>query len=353
MTSANLILKSSLVLLLFFLLACKKQTNNNTPPGGSGGDLSISSASPEYTFWGDELTINGTGFSTKKTDNFVWVDGISSCGSASKDSNGWKKAEVVSATATQLKIKIPYALLNQPQGDRPCGNDNGVVRITVNGKFAYYGIKMLAIPTVGSFVNTASPNAVRPGIDAIIDASLGYLKIAGYADKIKISAGGTHLSIQEYATQTINGFRFTLPPAQFVQMICSPIDGTYGEPGRQLPFKISVEGTNKESTTNFFVYNLHNNYNANNAGSLTFSKTGSGPNAQFTVAGLNMFFNKAKFIGTGGCGSATIDIPPCIACSELTIVVPLFSLNAGCSYTVQVEDACGRTKSVATVAITP
>src|SRR6185503_12454050 len=82
--------------------------------GGNAGNLSISGTSPEYPFWGDELTINGTGFSSTKSENYVWIDGSNPCSSnGSRDSAGWRKAEIISATSTQLKIKVPYDVLKQ------------------------------------------------------------------------------------------------------------------------------------------------------------------------------------------------------------------------------------------------
>ena len=44
-----------------------QNTNNNT---SAGGPVTITDI-PSGVFWGDELTINGTGFSTVKEENIV------------------------------------------------------------------------------------------------------------------------------------------------------------------------------------------------------------------------------------------------------------------------------------------
>ena|SRR5688572_16754520 len=88
------------------IAACGKGNSggNPPPPPPPGGAPTISSTSPDYVFWGKELTINGTGFSTTASENIVYVKGNKSCDTDTT----WQKAQVVSATATRLVVKVPF-----------------------------------------------------------------------------------------------------------------------------------------------------------------------------------------------------------------------------------------------------
>ena len=125
------------VMALIILVACKKNTGSNTggnPGGGNPGGAGpvITSTSPDYVFWGEPLTIIGTGFSTTKDNNHVWIDSDNSCSTSRLDSTDWKKAEVLSATATKLVIKAPTRMVDSLL----CGPERGTVHVTVNGKTA-------------------------------------------------------------------------------------------------------------------------------------------------------------------------------------------------------------------------
>ena len=349
-----------LLITLTVINACKKNSNddnnsnNNNNNGNAGGQLTITSTSPEFPFWGDDLTITGTGFSSNKSENFVWMAGTRGCSSSSSnDSTGWRKAEIISATATQLKIRVPYDILKQAQGDRPCGDDYGNIHITVKGKTVVSKtIKMISLPALYEFRNTSSPNAVRPGFEAMLDAMVSpHLQAAGYGDKIRISAEGKIIPIQSYSG-TGFGYRFTLSPADFVRMQCTP-DAYYGEPGRKVSFKIYIEGTDKLSTRDYFVFNLHNNYTADFMGNFTYSKIAGG-NPQINFTGKHMFFLKARFLSqTPGVPHVTIDIPSCSGCSEQFVSIPLSVLVENTSYAVWVMDECGRSKLIGNAMIKP
>src|SRR5215218_10659389 len=104
--------------LALLLFACKKKSddtnngggnnnggNNNGGNNGGGSSFTITGASPEYLYWGDELTINGTGFSTNKADyNIRFITDLPGCNMGA--------FEIISATASQLKVKTPIGAFN-------------------------------------------------------------------------------------------------------------------------------------------------------------------------------------------------------------------------------------------------
>jgi hypothetical protein len=85
---------------LLALPGCHKDDNpagsgNN---GGTTGELKITGWSPQRPYPDDIITITGTGFSDDDTANHVRLSGYQHFG---------KDLEVVSATATQLEVRIP------------------------------------------------------------------------------------------------------------------------------------------------------------------------------------------------------------------------------------------------------
>src|SRR5688500_18800509 len=100
---------------MLILAACSKPDNDKDDDPGGGGNtdpVTISGTNPEFVFWGEPLTINGSGFSTVKADNFVWFKGINDCGTSLQDSTDWNKAEVLTATPDKLVVSVPFTTYN-------------------------------------------------------------------------------------------------------------------------------------------------------------------------------------------------------------------------------------------------
>ncbi len=78
-----------------FLSACKKESQSPANPGAGGGTtaLKVNSFNPEQPYLDDEMTITGTGFNPNKSLDTVLLN--------------YKLATIVSASATELKIKFP------------------------------------------------------------------------------------------------------------------------------------------------------------------------------------------------------------------------------------------------------
>src|SRR5450432_316456 len=101
----------SLAFLLSVLnYSCTKTNSGGTPPpppppGGTGSGISITSLSPLTPYYGDTITITGTGFDadiTKDTVSLVYSpDGISFSSLYSVNNLNLK---IISATTTQIKF---------------------------------------------------------------------------------------------------------------------------------------------------------------------------------------------------------------------------------------------------------
>src|SRR5690349_2655050 len=75
--------KISLVLLLMILIvfSCSDDGDpddpgQQQPPPPPGGDVTITSVEGGHMFWGDEMIINGSGFSSNKAENIVKLTGV-------------------------------------------------------------------------------------------------------------------------------------------------------------------------------------------------------------------------------------------------------------------------------------
>ena len=114
--------KYCLVILCFIVFACKKKTDDTNPGGNNppppppppnSSGFSIASTSPQYPYWGEELTITGTGFSTNKNDySFKFIGDVIACSLSA--------FELISATATELKVKMPLGI--STTNGRKCGS---------------------------------------------------------------------------------------------------------------------------------------------------------------------------------------------------------------------------------------
>jgi hypothetical protein len=87
--------------LLVMLPGCGKDdnpSNSNNNNNGTSGDLKITGWAPQLPYPGDIVTITGTGFSDDDTANHVQLGGYM---------NFLKNIEVISATTTELKVRLP------------------------------------------------------------------------------------------------------------------------------------------------------------------------------------------------------------------------------------------------------
>jgi hypothetical protein len=90
------------LMVLFSLSNCDSSDESDPKNGGGGGDVTITSVSPETVYADDEITINGTGFSTDISKLHIQMGS----GTTNFIEFGTKPAfTVVSASATKIVVK--------------------------------------------------------------------------------------------------------------------------------------------------------------------------------------------------------------------------------------------------------
>lgn len=355
----------SLVLILI-TSACSKgnKDDDNPPGGGGGGNVTVTSFSPESIVWGDLLTINGTGFSTNKADNFVWLLGDGSCGSSYQDSTGWRKAEVVTASETKLTVKMPFTIDN----DLPCGHSNATIRVIVNGKM---GASQSSVKGIGFAVPAGfcywyggayyAPGAIRVGDSAMLEYgghAVGGLTSTGTISKLRLSVDGNAVPIQYRPGVSgcdSRAVTFVLDANKFGETKCEPKDAYWGGTGKKRNFKFYIEDQpQSEVTKEYWVFSLPDAEFAGASGPTTVSKAAGG-NPEWTVTGKNMFYDKVRFIAQQPCTGTVEALTTCTNsfCEQFVFGIPLSLLSAGCTYTIVLVDVCGGLKSVGSVKVNP
>jgi hypothetical protein len=344
-----------LILATLYISSCKKSgtgNNNNNGGGGGGGgnngaQPTITSTSPQYTFWGDEMTINGTNFSTNKADNIVYFKGNKAC---STDST-WQKAEVLSATATKLVVKVPY--VTNPSGST-CGNDYSYIRVTVNNKSVKMdqAVKLLGFPELGSmcyhYGGFYHASTTRPGDSVVMGAGIRglYAQESGYNNQLKLSVNGTQVNyILRSIGPTCGGIAFSLDPAIFADINnCTVLPGSLGEPCRKMTFTLSINGTNKSVSEEYFVRNHPAIVISQVIGNNNISISAGG-NPYLDVKGKNMYFTDIKWSSTGELPITTAP-PPGTFMSEMRLFIPLSLLLPGKTYAITGISQCNQQTTI-------
>jgi hypothetical protein len=353
-------------LLILLSTACSKGSkDDNNPGGGGGGNLSITSFSPEYVFWGDNVEINGTGFSTNKTDNYVWFQGDGSCGSAYNDSSGWRKGEVLSASATKLVVKTGWTI----DGTIPCGHSYAAIRIIVNGKRAESPthVRYMGFPVPAGFCYWYggayyAPGAIRVGDSAMLEFgghSISNAVATGNISKIRLSVDGKLVPTKLRPGVSGCGSRavtFELDAEEFGDPSkCEPKDSYWGGTGQKRNFKLYIDGQpQSEVSKEYWVFSLPKPVFGGATGPTSWSKS-TGGTPEWTVTGRNMFYNKVRFSAVSPCTGFVEAETTCTNefCEQFKFGIPLNLLTGGCSYNISLKDVCGGFKSVGTIVINP
>lgn len=350
------------LLIAALFITCSKGGNNGgggtPPPPPPGAAPTITSTSPEYVFWGQELTINGTNFSTTANDNIVYVKGNQAC----DPDTTWQKAQVVSATATKLVVKVPF--ITKSNGVL-CGNDWGRVRVTVGGKSF---LREEAVKFVGPLVISMChpfgvtigeyPNTYRPGDSVVMSAHLWtlYGRESGFYDKIKLRVGNKQLAIKDRYFQgaTCGGLTFVLEPTEFCEVTnCSKPNPNYqGDPARKFTFIANVEGTDFADTADVFVFNHPRMVVSGFEGNTNVSKLAGG-NPYILVKGKYMYFNEVAWSTQGEPAFHTAVNGLSLSDTEHQVGIPLSLMSAGKSYTATGKTPCGTTVNLFSVSIMP
>lgn len=364
---------------LLFLVACSKSKDDkgkdepDPPPGGNNDPVAITSTSPDYPFWGGQLTITGSGFSDIKTDNVVWYIASSPCFGNEPDTAAWKRAEIVSATSTKIVIKVPYTYrkISYAPGDTsdiPCGADLlANVRVMVKGKDAAIGpkdFKPMGFPWGHSLCDNyagagyINDNALFPGDSVYMKLSPDInLWTQGHQSKIRLRINQKSVQIKPRQLNgcATYGFSFMLPNDDFVDFeFADDITYNYGIQfhGNYKPFTFYLDGVaNSEITIPFFVSTLPKPVITKVTGDNTISKSGD-LNPYWLVEGKNMYYPKGRITSSG------------VIPQEFTLMgqgiresfhyqLPLSLMSVGKTYNLHVIDHYDKSKVIGSVTILP
>ena len=347
----SLFLASTLTMLM--IISCSEDSddplqnqnqniNNNT---SAGGPVTITDI-PGGVFWGDELTINGTGFSTVKEENIVKFLKLPplSCMMQYTSATGGD-IEIISATATQLKIKVPLKLI---QGNPACGPLRADIEISVKDKKdTYEGVTFGPLPYIGNFIYHYGwfdvPNVTRIGDSVMLRGGLLATGPNGseYWDDVRLSIDGKNIPIKFRSVGLESGWSFFLPVKDFAEMNCSEEPDGWG--AREMDFKFYIQGTEKSASRKLFVKYLPNQ------GASCFScqptvSLASDETPEWVIHGQNMNYSEARFAPTA-CGgpSQGMAISSGQWTDEIKFEIPLSILAAGCNYNVYLANKCDTT----------
>ncbi len=347
---------------LIGMVGCAEEQDPNNPNNPNPiANVEITETSPEFIFWGDELTLTGKGFSTKPADNFVWLKNetasLGSCSSDNRsDSTGWRKATVLRATATSLTIKVPYKIASENSSNRACGVIDPNISVTVNGKTAVSKkVKLLGIPYIADvcYTNSGWKGAgMIPGKELENQISIPgvglYGASAGIDEKMKLLVNGVYLPLTKVVstgpTNCASSFKFVIP-LEFADGNCSTPDPVLTSRfANMMDFVAVIDGTTKSSEKLTYPVSSFPDRTFSTFTQRVFSYSAAGnPEIVLTGSGLN-WYKEARFSPqpNTGCTLATIGPVPSVDGTTLTILVPLAQMQVGCSYTLTLVDVCGR-----------
>jgi len=358
----SFILKPLLFILILGSFACSEEEGPNNvinPNPPISAKLEITETSPEIVFWGEEITITGTGFSSKVEDNFVWLKNetasLSSCPSDNRnDSTGWRKATVLKATPTSITIKIPYKTAAQNGGKRACGVVDPAISITANGKTVISKkIKLLGIPYIFNICYTNGlfqGTGIIPGKELENQISIPgvgiYASSIGIDTKMKLLIDGKLIPLTKIEstgpTDCASGYKFTIP-IEFATGICTPDPIRPGRFSTMMDFVAVIDGTSIQSEKFSYPVGSLPDQSIESLSVQRASKSAAG-NPEIKIKGKGMnWYKEARFASTNSalCPGTTIAPVSNPEGTELTVLIPLSNMSAGCTYQLSLTNACG------------
>lgn len=207
---------------------------------GFGLVPTITSFSPASGPIGTTVTITGTNFSTTASDNIV--------------SFGSVKANVISASATMLTVKVPLGALYQP------------ISVTTNKLTAYTAVPFnITFPTIGA---TYAANSFATGVNftagsGTYDAIIGDVDGDGKNDVITVNYFGKTVSV--FRNTSING------TVSFAAKVDYPLDR---------PDKLAIGDIDGDGKQEIIVHNLNDSANI-----VVYKNNCSPGTIAFTIAG--------------------------------------------------------------------
>lgn len=327
------------------------QNQGPNPPPPPGGNVTVTSVGPAHLFWGDEMTINGTGFSTVKEQNIIkFTNVVPTTTIAGCDLNYTSvqgDIEIVSASATQLKIKVP--LRKTSMGNPICGPHKANLEVTVGDKVATFeGIEFAPLLVIGSFAYHYGwfdvPNVTRIGDSVMLSGGLMATSpnSSKYWDKLRLSIDGTNIAIKYRSIGLEHGWSFYLPVEDFGEINCSEEPDGWG--AREMEFKFYIEGTDKSVSRMLYVKYFPASTASCDLCPSPLSKLAGG-NPEWVIKGQNMNYSEVRFSPLNPCGGSSqgMAITADAWTDEIRFTVPLSILSGNCGYGVHLTNECQST----------
>lgn len=350
MNSGKLANVRNIVIATLWLLAgsCSDDpADDQTPSPGPGpsptpSGVTVTSVT-EGAFWNDEITLTGTGFSATKTENVVKFVKVQPATCSLNYTSDGGDIEIISATATTLKIKVPARY--NPFGEIACGPEVADIEVTVSGKSGTFkGAKFSGVPLIGKFIyhygGFGDPNFHTLG-DSVMIA--GYLlgsapRSSPYWDKLRLSVNGQNVPFKWRTIALKTGPAFILPPDEFKDKSC-PLELDGYPNARKVTFRLYIDGTDKDSKIDLYIQKVPTATANCNLCKSTLKKT-LGETIVWEIKGKNMDFSKVRFAPANPVCGPPQDMGITGSAEFLTIDIPNSILAVDCQYTVFLIDHC-------------
>ena len=253
--------------------------------------------------------------------------------------------EIISATATQLKIKVPLRVI---QGNPSCGPLRADIEVSVKDKKdTYEGVTFGPLPYIGTFNYHYGwfdvPDVARVGDSVMLRGGLLATGPNGseYWDDVRLSIDGKNIPIKFRSVNLESGWAFLLPVKDYADMNCSEEPDGWG--AREMEFKFSIQGTGKSASRKLLVTYLPDRA-ASCFSCAAAVSLGSGETPEWVIHGLNMFYSEVRFF-PASCGgpSQGMAIASGQWTDEIRFEIPLSILAGGCAYNVYLTNQCDTT----------
>lgn len=353
------LIQSVFILVVMITLSCsddpdpnQNQNPNNPPPPPGGGEVTITSVEGGHMFWGDEMIIKGTGFSATKEENIIKLTSVyptqSFC-SMNYTSEAGGAIEIINATTTQLRVKIPLKLINNMPS---CGPEKANLEVTVNGKKGTKeGLKFNGLPYIRNFAYHYGwfdiPSVTRIDDSVMIRGGmLGfYSRESELWDDIKLSIDGDPIEIKHRTIGVESGWAFYLPAEKYaITTNCS--EEPDGWAARKMKFTFSV-GDKSASNDLYVQYVPQSNASCKDCPATTAGLNSA--DSKWVIRGKNIWYTEVRFNPQQPCGGSSQGVSlnkSKMFDDEVTFQVPLSILAPGCTYTVVLTDQCDRGESL-------
>lgn len=345
------------IAIVFVLYGCKKSnTNDDTNNGGGNNNgssvLEILNIPAGYVFWGDTITVTGNGFGSNPADVSVKYLANTTGDFTSQSGN----IKIVSVSNTQLRITAP---LKTTPGGNSTGPDYAKLVVTVKSKSDTSGnINFVGFPILGSmcyhYGGLSHGATTRPGDSVILQASIQGLNAAasGYMDKLKLFIGTSPVNYLRRTISICSGMAFNLDPYVYCDLNnCTVIPGTIGEPARKRTFRLWIDGTNKETSAEYFILN-HPIMSIHQVTGPTSVSQSAGGNPILDITGKFIYISKIKWI-TNGHSVITGSSNGGGLTNQLQVTVPLSILLANKTYSIVGETNCGTQVGLGSIQVLP